>query len=103
MASTTISKALCGVMEQALIEKGIDATLAKALAERACEPALGAVPGAARKVGRAVRRTSKAANRKLSRALAEANRRLRKKNGQLKKGKTQGDVMRLAHRLKKKM
>ena len=55
MASTTISKALCGVMEQALIEKGIDATLAKALAERACEPALGAVPGAARKVGRAVR------------------------------------------------
>jgi len=35
--------------------------------------------------------------------LKEANARLRKKNGQLKKGKTQTDVMRLAQRLKKKM
>ena len=42
-------------------------------------------------------------NPKLKRALTEANRRMRLKSGKLRKGKTQGDVMRLAHRLMKKM
>jgi len=42
-------------------------------------------------------------NKKLSRALAQANQKLRLKNGSLRKGKTQGDIMRLAHRLMKKM
>lgn len=42
-------------------------------------------------------------NKKLSKALAQANQKLRLKNGALRKGKTQGDVMRLAHRLMKKM
>ena len=59
------------------------------------------------KVERAiVRKTSakaRASRKQLSKALKIANTRLRKKNGQLKKGKTQGDVMRLAQRLKKKM
>ena len=40
---------------------------------------------------------------KLSRAFKEANSRLRLKNGQLRKGKTQADVAKLAHRLRKKM
>ena len=39
----------------------------------------------------------------MSKALEEANSRLRKKNGKLRKGKTQSDVMRLAQRLAKKM
>ena len=39
----------------------------------------------------------------MSKALAEANRRYRKRNGQLRKGRTQADVMRLAHRLRRKM
>jgi len=59
------------------------------------------------KVERKVVRKTTAAGRKsrknLSKALKLANARLRNKNGQLKKGKTQGDVMRLAQRLKKKM
>ena len=55
--------------------------------------------GVVRKVSKAARTSRK----NLSRALKEANARLRKKNGQLKKGKTQADVMRLAQRLKKKM
>lgn len=38
----------------------------------------------------------------MSICLKEANARYRKKNGQLKKGKTMSDVMRLAHRLCKK-
>jgi len=52
-----------------------------------------------------VRKTSAAARRSrrnLSAALKEANAKLRKKNGDLKKGKTQADVMRMAHRLVKK-
>jgi hypothetical protein len=42
-------------------------------------------------------------NPKLARAVREANQRLRTKSGKLRKGKTQADVMRLAHRLLKKM
>ena len=42
-------------------------------------------------------------DKNMSVALAEANSRLRTKNGKLRKGKTQGDVMRLAHRLRRKM
>jgi len=51
---------------------------------------------------RASRKASQS-RKKLSRALKQANARLRNKNGSLKKGKTQSDVMRLAQRLKKKM
>ena len=36
-------------------------------------------------------------------ALRQANAKLRKKNGQLRKGKTQADIMRLAHRIRKKL
>jgi hypothetical protein len=42
-------------------------------------------------------------DKNMSKALREANARYRNKNGKLKKGKTQGDVMRLAHRLRRKM
>lgn len=42
-------------------------------------------------------------DRSMSKALREANARLRTKKGVLRKGKTQRDVMRLAHRLRKKM
>jgi hypothetical protein len=38
----------------------------------------------------------------MSKCLKEANLKLRKKNGQLRKGKTMADVMKLAHRLCKK-
>ena len=103
MAETTISSALCGVMEQALIEKGVDATLAKVLAKKACEPTLQALPGAARTASKKIKKGKKAANRKLSAAFKEANRRLRKKNGDLRAGKTQRDVAELAQRLRKKM
>lgn len=39
----------------------------------------------------------------MSKCLKIANQRMRKKNGQLRKGKTMRDVMRLAHRLCKKV
>ena len=41
-------------------------------------------------------------DRVMSSCLKEANKRLRTKSGKLRKGKTQADVMRLAHRLCKK-
>jgi hypothetical protein len=48
-------------------------------------------------------RSARAADKKLSKAFKEANRRYRTKNGSLRKGRTQADIARLAHRLRKKM
>jgi len=48
-------------------------------------------------------RKAKASDKKLSRAFKEANSKLRLRNGQLRKGRTQADVARLAQRLRKKM
>ena len=48
-------------------------------------------------------RSARASDKKLSKAFKEANARLRTRNGSLRKGKTQADVARLAHRLRKKM
>ena len=42
-------------------------------------------------------------DKNLSKALQEANARLRTKNGRLRIGKTQADVMRLAHRIRRRM
>ena len=52
------------------------------------------------------RRRSRAArsqDKKLSAAFKEANRRYRKKDGSLRSGRTQADIARLAHKLRKKM
>ena len=48
-------------------------------------------------------RSARASDKKLSKAFKEANKRLRLKSGKLRKGKTQSDVARLAHRLRKRM
>ena len=42
-------------------------------------------------------------DRNQSKALRMANEKLRNKNGSLKKGKSQADVMTLAHKLRRKM
>ena len=54
---------------------------------------------------RATTRTRKKTktDKNMSKALREANARLRTKNGRLRKGKTQADVMRLAHRIRRRM
>ena len=46
---------------------------------------------------------AKRSDKKLSRAFREANSKMRLKNGQLRKGRTQADVARLAQKLRKKM
>ena len=48
-------------------------------------------------------RKARTADRKLSMAFKEANSRYRKKDGTLRAGRTQADIARLAHRLRKRM
>lgn len=48
-------------------------------------------------------RTARAADKKLSKAFKEANARYRTNKGALRKGRTQADIARLAHKLRKKM
>ena len=49
------------------------------------------------------KRKKKRKDPKMRKALTMANSKLRNKNGKLKKGKTQSDIMKMAHRLRKKM
>lgn len=42
-------------------------------------------------------------NKKMSQALKAANEKYRKKNGELRAGRTQADIMRYAHKLRRKM
>ena len=67
--------------------------------EGAREEAKATAPGPTRRRSR----TARAADRKLSAAFKEANRRYRKKDGSLRSGRTQADIAKLAHRLRKKM
>ena len=48
-------------------------------------------------------RSARSQDKKLSQAFKEANRRYRRKDGSLRAGRTQADIAKLAHRLKKKM
>ena len=48
-------------------------------------------------------RSARSQDKKLSQAFKQANARYRKKDGSLRAGRTQADIARLAHRLRKKM
>ena len=48
-------------------------------------------------------RSARAADKKLSKAFKMANAKYRLKNGSLRKGRTQADIAKLAHKLRKKM
>lgn len=48
-------------------------------------------------------RSARAADRKLSQAFKQANARYRKKDGSLRAGRTQADIAKLAHKLRKRM
>ena len=89
MASAPISGALCGVMEKALIEKGIDPRLAKALAEKACEPVVSAAGGAivegGRRAVKAGKRKASGYNRKYKAAFKRIAPKYKLKSGKWKK------------------
>ena len=48
-------------------------------------------------------RLARSADKKLSKAFKDANARYRKKDGSLRTGRTQADIAKLAHKLRKKM
>lgn len=91
-----VARGLCDVMERALVDSGLNPSVARELARRACMPS---VAGATR----SLKKKAKKANTKLSRAFKEANNRLRTKSGKLRRGITQSDVAKLAHRIAKKL
>lgn len=95
-----IAGGLCDVMERALIDRGIAPDIARQLAKRACEPTVGRVETAVKKTAK---RKLSAYDRALKKALNKVNATVRTKSGRLRKGVTQADVMRRAHRLARKM
>ena len=95
-AEDIISRGLCDVMERALVNAGLDASVARELARRACRTSVASAT-------KRVKKKARKANSKLSRAFKEANAKLRTKSGRLRRGMTQSDVARLAHRLAKKL
>lgn len=78
----TTAKALCGVMEKALTDYGIDAILAKTLAERACQPV---VRKGAKVVRTKAKRKASAYSKKYGAAFKRVAKKYKKKNGGWKK------------------
>jgi hypothetical protein len=99
---TQQGEALCGVMAQALIEKGVPSPIARALENRDCNPAARA---GAREVvqgtKKAVKRTSSAYNRKYKAAFKKISGKYKLKSGKWKKNGFKSAV-RAAHKAVKK-
>lgn len=84
-----------------MIAKGMDKATAKVLAGRACEVSVVRAGRGTKKAGKAVVKGTKKAAKGMGRAMREANERLRTKSGKLRKGKTQADVAKLAHKIRR--
>jgi hypothetical protein len=84
--SDSAARALCGIAEKAMIEKGISPDLAEAFTKRACRPlvsgAARAVGRTAKKVGGKVKRGASAYNKKF----AAMYRKLKKKHPRMSFG-----------------
>ena len=94
--------ALCGVMEKALVEKGVPPVIARALSERACKPA--ARQGAratVQTVKKTARRAKSAYSRKYKAAFKRIAPKYKLKSGKWKKGGFRAAV-KAAHKAVKK-
>ena len=96
-----IARALCQLLEADMIAKGMDKATAKVLAGRACEVGVKAAGRGAKRGAQKVARGTRKAAKGMRRSMKEANERLRTKSGKLRKGKTQADVARLAHKIRR--
>ena len=96
-----IARALCQLLEADMIAKGMDKATAKVLAGRACEVGVEAAGRGAKRGAQKVARGTRKAAKGMRRSMKEANDRLRTKSGKLRKGKTQADVARLAHKIRR--
>jgi hypothetical protein len=93
------AKALCGVMEKALIEYGVDTELAKELSQRACHPAVKRGTKAAKKV---VKRKASAYAKKYGKAFKKVASKYKTKAGKWKKDGFKR-AQKEAHKLAKRM
>lgn len=97
-----IARALCQLLEADMVAQGMDPALAKTLAGRACEVSVVRAGRGTKRAGKAVVKGTRKAAKGMAEAMKEANDRLRTKSGKLRKGKTQADVARLAHKIRRK-
>lgn len=86
MADPTISGALCGVVEKALIAEGMSPAFARILAKRACEPAAVAAGEAVVSTAKKGKKKASAYNRKYKAAFKRVAPRYKLKSGKWKAG-----------------
>jgi len=97
--SDSAAKALCGLAQKALEEKGVDPILASAFAERACRPLV-------RSTSRAVSRATKTTASKVKRKASKYNLQYKKQYALLKKKHPRSSfavLAKKAHRATKKV
>ena len=98
---SVVARALCQLLEADMIAQGMEPALAKTLAGRACEVSVVRAGRGTKKAAKAVAKGTRKAAKGMSKAMKEANDRLRTKSGKLRKGVKQGDVTRLAHKIRR--
>ena len=94
--------ALCGVIEKALVEKGVPPVIARALSERACKPAVrSGAKATVETAKRSVKRVKSSYNRKYKAAFKKIAPKYKLKSGRWKKGGFRAAV-KAAHKAVKK-
>ena len=99
MSGVPLPIALPIVMDPQAAQAGL--TDGVALFEQGANKLLNVIPSLVKPKKRS--RAAKSSDNKLSKAFKMANARYRLKNGQLRKGRSQSDIARLAQKLRKKM
>lgn len=93
------ARALCGVMERALIGEGVPEVLAKELSQRACHPV---VKGGTRKVKKVVKRKASGYAKKYGKAFKKVASKYKTKAGKWKKNGFK-NAQKAAHKMAKGM
>lgn len=96
------AKALCGVMEKALIAEGVSPAIAKVLAERACQPALKAASRKGTAIVKKRKPKASAYALKYGKAFKRIQKKYKKKNGSWKANGFK-NAQKEAHKLAKRM
>jgi len=92
------AKALCGVMERALIAEGISPAIAKTLAERACQPAVESGVATVRKGAKKVVRKGRKKVSKYNREFGKQLKRLKAQHKRTPVSKLMGKAHRATRR-----
>ena len=101
-AEDLAAKALCGVMEKALIAEGVPPQMAKILAERACKPGVKAGIRKASAITEKRKYKPSAYSLKYGKAFKRIQKKYKKKNGGWKAGGFKA-AQKAAHKMAKRM